>query len=391
MPNQIFLHANKQTKILQGHPWVFPQAIQTVKTKIRDGDWVEIYSAQGEKIAGGFYNGNSLYRIRVLASAKLMNQFSNWVDIVDFRLQQAIQKRCQLGLPNTNNTAYRLVNSEADGLSGLVIDVFNDIIVISSTAYWCELYRELLQSKIQALCPQQQLLWYGQDKALAQDGWGKPHRDNSSGLSTEILEAGIRYQIHFDQIQKTGIYLDQRENHARLAPLCQNKRVLDLYTYHGGFALHAARAKASMVMAVDSSAAAIEHAKRNAQLNQLDNIDWQLGDAKDYLSRAQHFDVIILDPPKLIPSKKDLPKAKNYYRFLHRELFKVMQEGSILLTCNCSAALSMQNFSELVAQQATLEGRTLQVLASYGPAICHPTLPIFPEGHYLSALLVMLL
>jgi len=387
----IYLHASKQAKILQGHPWVFPHAIHPPKNKIKDGDWVEVYSAQGKKIGAGFYNGNSLYRVRIIANALLLNQYSHWVDIVRYRLQQAQLKRQQLGLPNANNTAYRLVNSEADGLSGLVIDVFNDIVVVSSTAYWCELYRELLLLEIQALSAKQKILWFGQTKPLAQDGWLSPHRDDVHDLSTQILESGIRYQIHFDQIQKTGIYLDQRENHAILAPFCHNKRVLDLYTYHGGFALHAAKANASMVVAVDSSAAAIEHAKRNAKLNGLHHIDWQLGDAKDYLSSAKNFDVIILDPPKLVPSRKDLPRAKNYYRFLHRELFKVMQTGSLLLTCNCSSALSMQEFSQLVAQQAALEGRTLQVLASYGPAVCHPTLPIFPEGHYLSALLVTLL
>jgi 23S rRNA (cytosine1962-C5)-methyltransferase len=273
----------------------------------------------------------------------------------------------------------------------LVIDVFNDIFVISSTAYWCELYRELIQTQIKELFPHQTQVWLGQAKALAQDGWSNPHRDIPENLQTEILESGVKFEIHFNQIQKTGIYLDQRENHARLASLCRGKRVLDLYTYHGGFALHAAKAGASFVRAVDSSQAAIEHAQRNAIRNQLQHIDWQHDDARNHLASAGDFDVIILDPPKLVPSKRDLPKAKNMYRYLHREIFKVMKPGSLLMTCNCSSALSVEEFKHLIAQQAHLEGQVLQVLGSYGPALCHPTLDIFPEGQYLSAILVTLL
>jgi 23S rRNA (cytosine1962-C5)-methyltransferase len=390
MPSQIVLNANKQAKVLQGHPWVFPHAIKQIKGQVHAGDWVEVYSAEGKKIGGGFYNPNSLYRVRMVASSQLLESYSNWVDVVDYRIRQAKRKREQLGLPNPKNTGYRLLNSEADGLSGLVIDVFNDILVISSTAYWTELYRELIQNKIQKQFQNFRQVWFGQVKPLAQDGWQTPHRDCPKSLETEILEAGVKFAIQFDQVQKTGIYLDQRENHARLAPLCQNKRVLDLYTYHGGFALHAAKAGASYVRAVDSSQAAIEHGQRNANLNQV-KVDWQLGDAKEHLASAKDFDIIILDPPKLVPSKKDLPRAKKLYRYLHREIFKAMQPGSLLLTCNCSSALSVQEFTQLIAQEAHLEGRVLQILGTYGPAICHPSLNIFPEGQYLSAILVTLL
>lgn len=190
------------------------------------------------------------------------------------------------------------------------------------------------------------------------------------------------------RFKKLVFFLDQRENHQRIAELCRDKKVLDLYTYHGGFALHAAMAGAKEVTAVDSSAPAIEHAKQNALLNGVSQIEWVVDDAKHHLEKAKDYDVIILDPPKLVPSRKHLHQAKNLYRFLHRQLFRHMKSGSILMTCNCSSALNAHEFTNLVAEQAVAEHREMQVLGVYGPSICHPVLPIFPEGHYLTAVLV---
>ncbi|WP_199287661.1 class I SAM-dependent rRNA methyltransferase, partial [Escherichia coli] len=149
---------------------------------------------------------------------------------------------------------------------------------------------------------------------------------------------GVLYHVEFAQTQKTGLFLDQRENHKRIAKLSRGKRVLDLYTFTGGFALHAAKAGALHVTAVDSSAQAIEQAKNNAVLNHLNTIEFIKADAREYLKIAGEYDVVILDPPKLVPSQKHLQQAKNYYRFLHREAFKYMKPGSLLMTCNSLSA-----------------------------------------------------
>ena len=388
MPTKIILSSQKQQKIIAGHPWVFPQAIQKIQGKPLDGDWVEVYTAQGELIGGGFFNSHSLYRVRMIAHAKLMQTFNNWQDILKFKIEQAIYLRKNLGFPNHHTNGFRLCNSESDGLSGLVIDTFNHISVISSSAYWTELHREFMMGILKKHFPQQQFLWFGQVKSLQQDGWSHPHRDEGQGISTMVKEADVLFEIHFENVQKTGIFLDQRENHQRVAALCKDKTVLDLYTYHGGFALHAAKAGAKHVVAVDSSAPAIEHAKKNADLNHLHHIEWVVDDAKNHLERSGDFDVVVLDPPKLVPSKKHLHQAKNLYRFLHRQVFRNMKSGSILMTCNCSSALNSEEFTQLVAQQASSEQRQIQILGIYGPSICHPVLPVFPEGQYLTALLV---
>ena len=152
--------------------------------------------------------------------------------------------------------------------------------------------------------------------------------------------------------------------------------------------MHAAKAGAVAVTAVDSSEQAITLALRNAQLNNITCIDFVEADARDYLVNAGEYDLVILDPPKLAPSQRHLQQAKNYYRFLHREVFKYMHAGSLLLTCNCSSALSTLEFTELVSSQAMAAGKMARILGIYGSASCHPTLAAFPEGQYLSAVLL---
>jgi 23S rRNA (cytosine1962-C5)-methyltransferase len=222
-----------------------------------------------------------------------------------------------------------------------------------------------------------------------QDGWETVDSLEIFGKE-QVLEVGVKYEVDFANTQKTGLFLDQRENHQRVAGLARGKRVLDLYTYTGGFALHAAKSGATRVTAVDSSMQAIKLAKQNATLNHLDSIEFIEADARDYLSQVGQYDLIILDPPKLVPSQRHKERAKNYYRFLHRETFKNMTPGSLLMTCNCSSALSAQEFTLLVSTQAMAVGKMARILGVYGPSSCHPTLAAFPEGHYLTAVLLVL-
>jgi 23S rRNA (cytosine1962-C5)-methyltransferase len=386
MKAKVILMAVKQNTATRNHPWIFPKAIKSHTGKLITGELVEINNEAGEFIGVGAFNENSLYRVRVLARANESLDMSNYKTLIKQRLIQANKVRFCLNLPNEHTTAYRLFNSEADGLSGLTIDRFNSICVVSSSAYWVELNKELIIQNLQELFPEDQVIWLPQIKLLQQEGW-EHSVITKSHTSMHVLEAGIVYEVEFAQAQKTGLFLDQRENHQRIGALSKGKKVLDLYTYTGGFALHAAHAGALAVTAIDSSAQAIAQAANNAKLNKLSNIEFIEADAREYLQKAGEYDVVILDPPKLVPSRKHLEKAKNYYRFLHRELFKNMKEGSLLMTCNCSAALSSQEFCALVSSQAGAVGKQVRILGVYGPASCHPTLSSFPEGNYLTAVL----
>ena len=387
MNAKIILLAAKQGSIVRGHPWIFPKAIARSKGQLITGELVEIHSEEGEFLGVGAYNEYSLYRVRVLALSSEQCDSSNYISLITHRIKQANKIRECLNLPNEETTAYRLFNSEADGLSGLTIDRFNKICVVASSAYWVELNKNNVIQVLQNLYPEDQIIWLPQSKPLGQDGW-KQVNAQEIRQTAQVKEAGIIYQVEFGQAQKTGLFIDQRENHQRIAELSRGKTVLDLYTYTGGFALHAAKAGARQITAVDSSAQAIEQAKNNALLNGLSNIEFIEADARDYLVNAGNYDVVILDPPKLVPSQKHLQKAKNYYRFLHREVFKQMKAGSLLMTCNCSSALSTQEFSSLVSAQALAVGKQARILGIYGPSSCHPTLASFPEGNYLTALLL---
>ena len=387
MRAKVILLKAKQNTILKGHPWIFPKAISQTSGKLITGELVDIYNEDNELLGIGAYNQHSLYRVRVLALVNEQINVSSYKPVITHRLQQAHQIRQSLNLPNQDTTAYRLFNSEADGLSGLTIDRFNNFCVVASSAYWVEVNKDLIREAIHELLPHDQVIWLPQVKPLGQDGW-KNVEPNSIHRDTEVLEVGVQFHVAFAHAQKTGLVLDQRENHKRIADLSKGKKILDLYTYTGGFALHAAKAGAIQVTALDSSAPAIEQAQNNAQLNGLTNIEFIEADAREYLVHAGNYDIVVLDPPKLAPSQQHLQKAKNYYRFLHREVFKYMKAGTLLMTCNCSSALSTQEFCSLVSAQAGAVGKQARILGIYGPSSCHPTLSAFPEGNYLTAVLV---
>jgi 23S rRNA (cytosine1962-C5)-methyltransferase len=387
MKAAVYLHQAREAALRRGHPWVFPKAIARQTGKPVIGELIDVFSADEKLLGVGVFNEHSLYRVRVLAQAFEQIDMASIASIVSHRLHQASLLRKSIHLPSAVTSAYRLFNSEGDGLSGLTIDCFNQSYVVASSAYWVEAHKDVICQAIREVMSTDNIIWLAQPKPLAQDGWEQVGNPEKMGTE-QVLEAGVRFEVDFSNTQKTGLFLDQRENHQRIATLAAGKRVLDLYTYTGGFALHAAKAGAAQVTAVDSSAQAITLAKRNATLNNLDSIEFIEADARDYLAKAGDYDLVILDPPKLVPSQRHLERAKNYYRFLHRETFKYMQSGSLLLTCNCSSALSAQQFTELVSIQAIATGKVVRILGVFGPSSCHPMLAAFPEGHYLTAVLL---
>lgn len=391
MNAEVYLNQAKQTMLRRNHPWIFPKAIAKTKGNLVTGELVNIYSQENEYLGQGVYNEFSLYRVRIIAKAHEENIFQSLEDIINKRLKDAMLLRKALNLPNEETNAYRLFNSEADGLSGLTIDRFDENLVIASSAYWVQKNKEAILKSLSNLFPKINLIWQSQQKPLGQDGWKELTSEEIKLDKAHVKEASVIFEVEFGKTQKTGLFLDQRENHQRIAAIAKGKKVLDLYSYTGGFALHAAKALASRVVAVDSSAPAIIQAKENALLNKLTNIEFIEADARDYLKNAFDFDIVILDPPKLVPSKKHLHSAKNYYRFLHREVFKAMKPGTILMTCNCSSALSQEEFCNLVSSQAIAVNKEARVLGVFGPASCHPVLTSFPEGNYLTAVLLAVL
>ena len=384
----ITLQQGNEKTVLRGHPWVFPKAIAKTSGSLMTGELVDVLDSNGTYLATGVYNEHSLYRVRVLILAWENVEANSLVTIVNHRFEQALSLRSALNLPNEKTNVFRMVNSEADGLSGLTIDCFNGTFVVSSTAFWVEAHKKNIRHAIEKIFGAKDIIWINQEKSLSQDGWKSVDEEIAPTPVVDVCEAGVTYRVDFALVQKTGLYIDQRENHERIALLSKGKRVLDLYTYTGGFALHAAKAGAAHVTAVDSSKQAIEMAQVNAALNDLHQLEVVVDDSRNYLVKASDYDLIVLDPPKLVPSKRHIEQAKNYYRFLHREIFKQMRPGSLLMTCNCSSALSTAEFVNLVTSQAIPVGKQVRIVGVYGPASCHPVLPAFPEGNYLTAVLL---
>ncbi len=385
----IYLLAKKSKPIVQGHPWVFPKAIARSKGALKTGELVSVHAADNELIGWGVYNEHSLYRVRILAYADEKISEPDLAEIVKVRFKSAKSLRDLIGLPTSETTAYRLCNSEGDGLSGVTVDVFGEVVVVSSSAFWSEAQRKLIESILQTLLTPQEIIWISQSKPLQQDGWNETASPTSSTM-TQVKESGIIYQIDFSQTQKTGLYCDQRENRQRIAALSRDKRVLDLYCFSGGFALHAAKAGAKEVLGIDSSAAAIKQATKNAELNSLNNVKFTEADARESLALAGNYDVVILDPPKLVPSRKHLDRAVQYYRFLHKEIFKYLKPGSLLMTCNCSSALLLDHFIHIIGESAAASHKHIRILGTYGAAADHPMLPGFSEGNYLQSVLLTL-
>lgn len=317
-----------------------------------------------------------------------------------------------INLPNSDTDTYRLVNGEGDGLSGLAVDVLGGkVAVIMASAAWCELWKDVLVNTLRSALLQHpvyslstlEIVWKNTPSRLVQDGLKleKPDYNPDADVRHVITkESGIRYTTYpYDQGQKTGVYCDQRENKLQMAQLCSGKRVLDLCCYHGGFSLTAKLiGGAESCIGVDSSQDAIDVCCANAELNGVaEGIKFVKADISQFMKDADAakttFDVIVLDPPKLAPSEKDLDRASRKYHSLNRDALKLFDpEGGLFMTCTCSAAMTQKDggqfFLQIVQQAALSAGRQVTLLTTSGAAACHTQSPSsFPAGAYLTAAL----
>lgn len=407
----IELVPGKSLLFKQGNPLVFSKAVANGSAEL--GEDVNVADHRGNVFARGFFNPLSQYRVRLTAiQGDPCFEYST-DKLIRYRIASAVRKRKAMNLPNTETNAYRLVNGEGDQLSGLVIDVLNEDIVVQSSALWAEVHaNSIVQALVGELnVPIERVQWKAAQQRLIQDGIEKTEVVNSYRSSDDdvndgpassriVKEWGISYLAGE---QKTGFYCDQRMNRKMLRDLVQGKSVLDAYCYTGGFALNALAGGASSVVAIDSSQLVIDIAKQNAQLNgylpaneeQNGRIQFLAGDALKEMAKLklskQSFDVVILDPPKLAPTRNVLDKALRKYRSINMAgMSLVNAEGGLLLTCTCSAAVSQQpeRFMAMLNEAALMVGRRLTILQVLGAAGDHTVSPSYHEGTYLTAVLL---
>lgn len=372
------------------HPWVFPGAISHIEGDPGDGDEVLLIAHGGQAVARGFYNSQSKIRVRLYSWDP--NQALDR-DFFHSRIAEAVRLRRDLGLMGPNGGC-RLVNSEGDGLSGLTVDRFGDWLIVQFTSMgMARRQGEITESLLDLVKPRGIYLrterGIGSLEGLElKDGpvWG----EEPNG-PIRIHENGIDLYVNLSEGQKTGYYLDQRDNRQFVAKLAAGKSVLDAFCYSGGFALHAAKGGATRVLAIDQSEPALELARKNAQLNNL-SIDFTKGDVFGELAKlkeqGQKFGVIILDPPKFARTRGAIDEAIGGYRRLQSLGMELLEKEGYLVMCCCSGLITMDQLEELIHQVSTTLKREVQVLLKSGASPDHPVKISCRESAYLKCLVM---
>ncbi|MBF6569097.1 MAG: class I SAM-dependent rRNA methyltransferase [Candidatus Binataceae bacterium] len=391
---RIFLRRGKDGPVRGGNPWIFSQAIERREPSgLPIGAAVEVLDASGAAIGVGHFNPNTTIAVRMLLWRNgAESADSDDLDrVIAGRIERALRMRQRTIGGDTN--CYRLVNGDGDGLSGLVVDRYHEVLVIQLLSAGMDRMREAIIAALKHLIRPRAIIERSQGAVRRQEGLA-----DRSGIVTGdapgpaiVSENGVRIEVDFEHGQKTGYFLDQRENRRRIMDLAADARVLDLCCYSGSFAIAAAKGGARETVAVDTSARALEWARRNADLNEIPNgrIELVHEDAGKYLSSSgKQFDLIVLDPPPLARSREQAAHAGRLYVELNAAAMRALAPGGYLMTFSCSTHLSGEDFVRAMRMAQSRAGAQLRRLARLGPGADHPVLLGHVEGEYLTGLLL---
>jgi 23S rRNA (cytosine1962-C5)-methyltransferase len=366
------------------HPWVFQKMVERPAGRIPPGTVVDVLDKAGQWVGRGFYNGHSRITLRILTQ-----QQDEAVDAGFFaaRIKRAVELRRELLKLDAVTDAYRVVFSEADGLSGLVVDRFADTLVLEFFAAGAYRYREEITVALLTHFPGSRFYWFAEEHVQKQESIDvRPPEPPPPGV---ITEHGVKFKVAPGGKHKTGFFADQRDNRRRLANYCGGKTVLDLCCNSGGFAVYAkALGGATDTTGVDLDESVIELARQNARLNradirfvQADLFPW----LRDVVPAGRRWDVVVLDPAKLTRDRDDVLGALKKYHDMNKLALTAVNPGGVFLTCSCTGLVSEADFLETLRRAAWQAGRTVQVLEVCGAGPDHPFLAHVPEGRYLKA------
>jgi 23S rRNA (cytosine1962-C5)-methyltransferase len=393
MSGTVILKRNRAKPVLQRHPWVFSGAIDRIEGEIADGDLVDVCDAGRNWLARGYLNRRSQITVRLLSWRR-----DEAVDLGFWRrrLERAIAARQSLA-KDTGTTAYRLVHAESDYVPGLIVDRYGEWLVIQCLTLGIERWRKDLVGLLVDLVDGVQGVYERSDvQVRAKEGleqrtgvlWGKEPPDLE-----EILEEDCRFLVDLKLGHKTGFYLDQRENRARLPAFCVGAEVLDVFAYTGGFSVRAARAGAAAITLVESSASALDLARRNFAANAPAQraVDYVEGDAfsvlRGFRAQGRRFDVIILDPPKFARGEREVKRAARAYKDINLLALQLMRPGGVVFTFSCSGAVSADLFQKIVFGAAVDADREAQIIGRLAQGADHPVALTFSEGAYLKGMI----
>jgi len=380
-----------QMKYFSFHPAVYPNMIRAVSPDAGPGDLVHVMDKEGQLFGSGFFNPKARVPLRVLQHGEdVLTE-----EKLDARLDAALDLRLNTLRLDSTTDAWRAVHSDGDGLSGLVVDRYADVLSIEVTTLgiWRRL-RRWLPKLHERLGTTQHVIEVDPDIARIEAmRWADvPEADDPAPRSVRIRENNVRYQVSFEDGHKTGFFCDQRDNRLKFAHLAKGRSVLDLCSYTGGFALSArVLGGCEDVTGVDLDEKAIAQAKKNADLNQV-RLDWVHADTftwgRQMQQNGKQWDTVVLDPPKLVFSRdpEEGQLGRNKYYDMNAVALGLLKRGGLFVTCSCSGLLDVAEFEDIVMRAAHRNKRRLQILDRTGAGADHPVMSNCPEGRYLKVL-----
>lgn len=388
---KIILKPKKDESLRRFHPWVFSGAIQRKDTDLEEGEIVTVYTANNEFIAVGHYQIGSI-EVRILSFENIQIDLTFWEE----RLSDAYQLRKSLGLIRPDNNTYRLVHGEGDNLPGLIIDIYGDTAVIQSHSIGMHESRDIICQALKIVMGEcLKNIYYKSETTLPY----KSELETENGylyggedVNNIVVENGLKFHGDWLKGQKTGFFVDQRDNRSLLEKYSNGHSVLNMFCYTGGFSFYAMRGNAKLVHSVDSSAKAIMMTEENVKLNFPDDQRHSAfaEDAFKYLRNIQkdQYDLIVLDPPAFAKHRGAIKNALQGYKRLNAVAFEKIAKGGILFTFSCSQAITKEMFRLSVFSAAAQTGRSVKILHQLTQPADHPVNIYHPEGEYLKGLVL---
>jgi len=385
---RVVLKRGREGPVRGGNPWIFSQAIDRIEPPSPEaGAIVTVHDAAGALLGMGYCNPATTIALRMIA----WGEAPAIEELIARRLKGALELRRRFVRDNTN--AYRLVNGDGDGLSGVVVDRFGEVLVVQILTAGADRMRAAIVAALSELLHPRAIIERSHGAVRKQEGL----EDHTAVLAGEAVTAtvasenGIKLKIDLEHGQKTGYFLDQRDNRALAGSIASGARMLDAFCYQGGFSLAALAGGASKVVAVDTSARAIDVARENLELNghPANAVEFVHGEAGKFMAETgNRFDLIVLDPPPLARSRGDAERAGRLYVELNTVAMRALAPGGRLMTFSCSTHFRADDFVRAVRYAASNAGRNLRLIAHLGPGPDHPVLLGHAEGEYLTGLLL---
>ncbi len=388
----LILKPGREKSLLRRHPWVFAGAVAHLEREVAPGATVEVLSSEGEFLARAAYSPRSQIRARVWT----FDDEPVGEHFLRARIRSALDLRRRLNL-SQHADAYRLIHAESDGLPGLIVDRYGDVLVLQSLSAGSEFWKESVADLLLEETGMETIYERSDADVRALEGLA-PHsgllRGREAHLADRLLsEHGLRFRVDIEHGHKTGFYLDQRENRQRVRQLAAGREVLDCFCYSGGFTVHALAGGAESVLAVEASPQALALARENVVLNgfPIERTSLIEGDVFRVLrtlrDEGRSFDMIVLDPPRFAPTAAQAGKAARGYKDINLLAFKLLRREGILVTFSCSGGVDAALFQKIVAGAALDAGVEAQIIERLSQAADHPVALHFPEGAYLKGLI----